>query len=93
VLIVFSKAVLAYIHGDDAERAKEQLQDCPAGDAATQYLSFLVAINTGRETAGELQKSITTNPATTAIERILGCPDLDGKQLLLMGQVMARSWS
>lgn len=55
ILIVFSKAVLAYIHGDDAERAKEQLQDCPAGDAATQYLSFLVAINTGRETAGEFQ--------------------------------------
>ncbi|BEJ03884.1 hypothetical protein CcaverHIS641_0110590 [Cutaneotrichosporon cavernicola] len=69
------KAVLAYINGGDAERAKEQLQECPAGEASTQYLSFLVAINTSREIA-----------ATTAIEQILNCPDLDGKQLLLMGQ-------
>ncbi|GMK57614.1 hypothetical protein CspeluHIS016_0404480 [Cutaneotrichosporon spelunceum] len=48
---------------------------CAAGEASTQYLSFLVAIHTGREIA-----------ATTTIQHILNCPDLDGKQLLLMGQ-------
>lgn len=49
----FSKATLAYINAGELERATEQLQMCPPEDAATQYLSFLVAVNSGREIAGE----------------------------------------
>ncbi|KLT44125.1 SPO22-domain-containing protein [Cutaneotrichosporon oleaginosum] len=69
------KAALAYINGGDTERAKEQLQHCPAAEASTHYLSFLAAINSGREVV-----------ATAAIEQILNCPDLVCKHLLLMGQ-------
>lgn len=88
---MLSKAALEYINGGDMDRAKEQLQDCPAAEASTQYLSFLVAVNTGREVAGELEEASVTHPATTAVEQILNCPDLDGKQLLLMGYTCCTS--
>lgn len=56
LLMPFSKAILAYINAGDLERAKEQLQLCPPAEAATQYLSFLIAVNLGRELAGECRR-------------------------------------
>lgn len=70
-----SKATLAYINTGELERAKEQLQMCPPEEATTQYLSFLVAINLGREIAGEFwtcsgnspQPSLLSSRSSTAL--------------------------
>jgi hypothetical protein len=70
---VNSKAALAYINAGDHEAAAKLIEQCPAGEAATQYLRFLVAINRG-----------SVEATIEAVHLIIECPDVQGKQLILM---------
>jgi len=65
--------------------AQAQLDLCPPTESATQYLSFLIAATENRPLAGKsrLFKSSDLS-AIAAVEAILTCDDLEGKQLLLM---------
>lgn len=71
--LTFRKAALLLIKAGDFAGAQTQLRHCPSTEAPTQYLYFLLAAEGGNETI-----------ATAAIEAILACEDLDGRQLLLM---------
>ncbi|KAL1408978.1 sporulation-specific protein 22 [Vanrija albida] len=70
------KAALCCINAGDFVAAQAHLEQCPATEASTHYLGFLIAAQQGRELA-----------AVSAIGAILNCKDLDSKQLLLMVQV------
>lgn len=70
---VISKAALAYINAEDYEAAARLIALCSAGEAATQYLRFLVAIHSG-----------SVEAAIEAVHLMIECSDVQGKQLILM---------
>lgn len=70
---VYSKAALAYINAGDYGAAARLTEQCPVGEATTQYLRFLVAINSG-----------SVEAAIEAVHHIIECSDVQGKQLILM---------
>ncbi|RSH91691.1 hypothetical protein EHS25_009060 [Saitozyma podzolica] len=70
------RAALAYINAGDYEAAARLIALCPAGEAATQYLRFLVAINSG-----------SVKAAIEAVHLMIECADVQGKQLILMASV------
>ncbi|CAD6576494.1 MAG: hypothetical protein TREMPRED_001694 [Tremellales sp. Tagirdzhanova-0007] len=70
------KAALCYVSCGDYGSAQDLIEQCPSSEASTQYLRFLSAVHQGEE-----------NAALDAVETIVDCVDLDGKQLLLMSYV------
>ncbi|ORY28125.1 hypothetical protein BCR39DRAFT_535556 [Naematelia encephala] len=70
------KAALCFINAGDFAQADEVLRSCAVDEAATQYLLFLAAIKQGLE-----------DKAIAAVRNIVRCPDLVGKQLLLMASL------
>ncbi|RXK39419.1 hypothetical protein M231_03252 [Tremella mesenterica] len=67
------KAALCYIRAGDNSSARALLERCSPAEASTQYLSFLVALQQGDDTT-----------AIQAVKSIVSCPDLDGRQVVLM---------
>lgn len=75
------------------EKAQTLLDLCPATEASTQYLNFLVAATQNRPLGGEPLASLQLTEAMSAANAILTCPDLDAKQLLLMAYVVRMGFS
>lgn len=56
-----SKAALCCINAGDFAAAQAHLDQCPATEASTHYLGFLIAAQQGRELAGSLRLSISAD--------------------------------
>ncbi|KAL7418298.1 sporulation-specific protein 22 [Cryptotrichosporon argae] len=67
------KAASFLMDGGDYAAAQGFIDLCPVHEASSQYLAFLNAVQQGQESR-----------AVAAVESIMRCADLDGKQLLLM---------
>ncbi|KAF5347040.1 hypothetical protein D9758_011629 [Tetrapyrgos nigripes] len=72
----FRKAALCYMEQKQYARASVVIRRCPSNEAATHYVTFLIAIHQGLD-----------DEATEAVQNILDAPDFDRRMLLLATQI------
>ncbi|WWC94693.1 hypothetical protein V866_001541 [Kwoniella sp. B9012] len=76
------KAVLCYIRSGDLTSAEKEWTQCPAGEASTQYLAFLVA-----------KRRDDIDKARAAINNIIACQDVQPSQILLITSLAEKKGS
>ncbi|GJJ13838.1 hypothetical protein Clacol_008095 [Clathrus columnatus] len=74
------KAALCYIQLREYARATAAIRRCRNNEAATHYITFLIAINQGLETEGDIS-------AIRAIQDVVQAKDFDRRMLLLATQL------
>ena len=84
---MLSKAIMCYIQAEDFDRAIALLADCPAEEAATQYLRYVLAVKQGDADTGESGGRPRSLSAIACVRAIVRSPNLDRKHLLLMRYV------
>ncbi|KAK6909597.1 hypothetical protein I203_103618 [Kwoniella mangroviensis CBS 8507] len=76
------KAALCYIRSGDLTSAEKEIAQCPAGEASTQHLAFLIA-----------EKRDDIDKAKAAIINMIACQDVQPSQILLITSLAEKKGS